>query len=248
MDDPLIKDALLDASPQTKPNLRAADELFGFFEKQILSGQIEDGDPMPTEREIVARHGVSRTVVREALLALSNKGLIEARPRHRPVVRKPTYDTAMETVEAVAARLLSTSADVKNLFDMRIMMEVALARQAAEQASKEDLRAMKAALEANRLAVDDNRAFFLTDIEFHRKFYELSGNPLLEAIHKGYVTWLHPQWVKMPRAPERNHVNYLAHEAIFDGVLMRDADAAEAATRSHLGHAWAQVHKTFKAE
>jgi len=218
MDDPLAKDSLENLPSDAKP-----------------------------EREIVAHHGVSRTVVREALLALSNKGLIEARPRHRPVVRKPTYDTAMETVETVVARLLETPTDVKNLFDMREMMEVALARQAAEQATKEDLRRMKAALEENRLAVDDNRAFFSTDINFHRVFYELPGNPLMEAIHKGYVTWLHPQWVKMPRAPERNRVNYLAHEAIFNGVLMRDADAAEAATRAHLGHAWAQVHKTFQA-
>ncbi|MDJ0968568.1 MAG: GntR family transcriptional regulator, partial [Kiloniellales bacterium] len=53
---------------------RAADGLIQIFEKQILDGTLRDGQPLPPEREIVQTYGVSRTVVREAVLALSNKG------------------------------------------------------------------------------------------------------------------------------------------------------------------------------
>ena len=72
-------------------NGRAADDLFRTFEQLINSGALVDGQPLPPEREIVETYGVSRTVVREAVLALANKGLVEARPRFRPVVRKPTF-------------------------------------------------------------------------------------------------------------------------------------------------------------
>jgi len=74
----------------------------------------------PPEREIVKSFGVSRTVVREAVLALANKGLIEARPRFRPVVRKPNYETAFETVDSVVSRLLLQPDRVKNLYDTRV--------------------------------------------------------------------------------------------------------------------------------
>jgi len=59
---------------------RAADELFLEFERMIISGELANGEALPPEREIVDTFGVSRTVVREAILALSNKGLVEAKP------------------------------------------------------------------------------------------------------------------------------------------------------------------------
>ncbi len=125
---------------------RAADDLFRHFAEMINSGVLREGDPLPPEREIVATYGVSRTVAREAVLALANRGLVEARPRYRPVVRKPSYDTAIETVENVVARLLTQPGRVKDLFDTRILIEAALVRQAAADAKKEDIAALTLAL------------------------------------------------------------------------------------------------------
>jgi len=80
--------------PDDKREKRAADDLFMEFEKMINTGKLANGDALPPEREIVETYGVSRTVVREAILALSNKGLVDAKPRFRPVVRKPDFDIA----------------------------------------------------------------------------------------------------------------------------------------------------------
>jgi DNA-binding GntR family transcriptional regulator len=49
----------------------------------------------------------------------------------------------------------------------------------------------------------------------------------------------------MPRLVDRNQRNFEAHSAIFQAILMRDPDAAEAALRSHLDAAWDQVRDTF---
>lgn len=222
---------------------RAADELFLEFERMIISGELANGEALPPEREIVDTFGVSRTVVREAILALSNKGLVEAKPRYRPVVRKPDFDTAIDTVGNVVSRLLEQGDGVKNLFDTRIMVEVYLARQAAVDANRDDMKSLKDALEENEAAINNMTLFFQTDVNFHRVLYEMSGNPLLPSIHRAYITWLKPNWAKMPTLPDRNRLNYESHLAIYNAILMRDPDKAEAATRKHLADAWDQINR-----
>lgn len=236
--------AVIDDCAQTGVS-RAADALIEVFEKQILDGTLRNGQPLPPEREIVQEYGVSRTVVREALLALSNKGLVEARPRHRPVVRRPGYDAAVQAVQSVINRLLRERGGVRNLFDIRIMMEATLVRQAATDANREQIAGLKAALVANEAAIEDSETFYDTDVAFHHILYEIPQNPVLPSIHRAYTDWLSEHWKKMPRLPARNRRNYEAHCAIYEAILMRDPDAAEAALRTHLDAAWRQVRETF---
>ncbi len=224
---------------------RAADNLISVFEHQILDGTLQDGEPLPTEREIVQTYGVSRTVVREAVLALSNKGLVDARPRFRPVVRKPGYDAAIQAVGSIVMRLLTVPGGVRNLFDLRIMMEVALAREAALHADRDHIADLKSALEANEAAIQDSHLFFETDTAFHGVLYDVPSNPVLPSIHQAYTDWLSNHWKQMPRQPDRNIKNARAHRAIFEAILLRDPDAAEAAVRAHLDAAWTQVRETF---
>lgn len=224
---------------------RAADTIVRRLSEKIQSGEYSDGTLLPPERHLMEEFGISRTVVREAVQSLSKQGLLEARPRHRPIVRKPGYDAAISAMESVVHHLLNNSGGVKNLFDTRILVEVALVRQAARQARREDIAALKAALEANEAAIDDSEEFYRTDRAFHALLYEIPRNPVLPALHKAYVTWLAPQWSQMPRLPERNRANFEAHNRIFDAILMRDPDAAETALRTHLEQAWDQVCQTF---
>ena len=224
---------------------RAADSVVSRLSEKIQSGEYSDGTPLPPERLLMEEFGISRTVVREAVQSLSKQGLLEARPRHRPIVRKPGYDSAISAMESVVHHLLNNSGGVKNLFDTRILVEAALVRQAAQQARKDDIAALKTALEANEAAIDDSEQFYRTDRAFHALLYEIPRNPVLPALHRAYVTWLAPQWSQMPRLPERNRANLTAHEQIFDAILMRDPDTAEAALRAHLEQAWDQVCQTF---
>lgn len=225
---------------------RAADNLVSIFERQIIDGTLAVGKPLPPEREIMQSFGVSRTVVREAVQALAAKGLVEARPRYRPVVRTPGYDAAIEAVGSVVNRLLTVPGGVRNLFELRIMMEAALVRDAALHAGKDHVAKMKQALADNEAALGDSERFFETDVAFHRVLYEVPDNPVLPQIHQAYTDWLSSHWTRMPRDPERNHVNYWAHGRIFESILFRDPDAAERALRDHLDDAWDQVRLTFE--
>ncbi len=224
---------------------RAADLVVHKLAQKIQTGELADGNPLPSERTMMEEFGTSRTVIREAVVALSNKGLIEARPRHRPVVRKPGYDAAFGALESIVDHLLNEPGGVRNLFDTRILIEAALVREAAKNANKDDIAALKQALALNEAAIHDSEAFYETDIGFHRVLYNIPRNPVLPAINKAYTTWLAPQWSQMPRLPERNRSNYEAHCDIYEAVLMRDPDAAEEALRTHLQNAWRQVRETF---
>jgi len=231
------------ATPEDKG--RAADLVVQHLAQKIQSGEFQDGQPLPAERHLMEEFGISRTVVREAVVALSNQGLVDARPRHRPVVRKPGYEAAFSAVESIVSHLLHQPDGVKNLFDTRTMLEISLVRQAATQANKQDLADLKHALDLNGAAVEDSELFYQTDVAFHQVLYCIPRNPVLPALHKAYSTWLAPHWSRMPPLPDRNRINHQAHQAVFDAILMRDPDAAEAALRSHLAQAWAQVQQTF---
>jgi DNA-binding FadR family transcriptional regulator len=224
---------------------RAADAVVAALEQDIVGGIFANGSPLPPERDLMGRFGISRTVVREAIATLTTHGLLESKPRHRPIVRRPGYDAAFQAVGGVVSHLLRQDGGVKTLFDLRIFLEASLVRHAALDARKEDIAELRAALEANGAAIDDPVQFDNTDVAFHAIFYRILGNPVLPAVHRAFVTWLFDHWRAMNRSPEQNLTQYAGHKAIFDAIIDRDPDAAEQALRAHLGAAWERVRSTF---
>ena len=233
----------------TKPTARssrAADSIISQIEMRIVSGSLANNCPLPAERDLMEEFGTSRTVIREAISALASRGLIEAKPRFRPIVRKPDYSTVLHATGTVIRHLLTEQSGVRNLYRSRVFIERALVRDAAISAQKDDIVALKAALAANKDAISDSDAFYKTDVAFHGVLYDIPKNPIFPSIHQGYTAWLAPHWDKMPRAPERNLSNYLAHSAILNAILERDPIAAEEALEHHLRSAWEAVHTTFE--
>ncbi|OAN96454.1 FCD domain-containing protein [Sulfitobacter geojensis] len=226
---------------------RAADSVISDLEQRILSGELLDGAPLPAERHLMETFSASRTVIREAILALSNRGLIESKPRFRPIVRKPDYKTVLNATGKIVQNLLTETGDVKNLYDSRVFIERGLVREAAAAATRDDIADLKTALAANQAAIPDSAAFYDTDVAFHGVLYRVPKNPIFPAIHIGYTAWLAPHWDKMLRSPERNELNYHAHEAILAAIMERDPDAAEDALKSHLDSAWEHVRTTFSS-
>lgn len=227
---------------------RASDLVVTQLEEQIISGELADGAPLPAERDLMERFGTSRTVVREAITALTSRGLIENRPRFRPVVRKPEYGAAIGAMNGVIQHMLSGTAGVKNLYDSRIFIERALAREAATSARKPDIDALREALHENESAIEDSGRFYLTDVAFHGVLYGIPKNPIFPAIHEAYVSWLSPYWTKMIESRERNLINFQSHKEIFEAIADRDPDGAEQALKNHLNAAWEYVRVTFKSD
>ncbi|HIE9814377.1 TPA: FCD domain-containing protein [Klebsiella pneumoniae] len=225
---------------------RAADSVIQVLEASIISGDLADGEPLPSERNLIESFGVSRTVIREAVAGLTTRGLLVSRPRYRPIVQRPGYEAAFAAASGVIGHLLMQRDGVKNFYDTRIFLEAALVRHAALHARKEDIAALEKALEANKSAIDDSDRFYATDVEFHMVLYTIPRNPIFPAIRNAFTNWLAPHWGRMLRSPERNRINYLRHADIFHAIRDRDPDAAEAALTAHLHAAWEFVRGTFE--
>ncbi|NDR56933.1 FCD domain-containing protein [Pseudoruegeria sp. M32A2M] len=226
---------------------RASDVVVDQIQRQILSGTLENDSLLPSERDLMEQFSTSRTVIREAVATLASRGLLEARPRFRPVVRKPGYDTALNSVGSIVQLMLQQEGGIESLFASRVFVERGLVRDAAVSANREDISALKEALARNKNAIADSETFYETDMAFHGVLYGIPRNPIFPAIHIAYCSWLKPHWGQMLRSPERNEVNYASHVAIYTAILERDPDAAEEALATHLSTAWEYVRETFGA-
>lgn len=224
---------------------RTADAIVASIERKIGEGVLRDSAPLPSERVLMAEYGASRTVVREAITALSNRGLIECKPRHRPVVRPLGFQCAIDATGPVIRQLLNAPGGVRTVHDCRVFIERGLVRDAALGAGREHIRALKDALAANEAAIVDCEAFYVTDVAFHRVLYLVPDNPVLPAIHEGFTAWLAPQWSRVRCRPERNALDHAAHRAIYEAILERDPDAAEGALTAHLEATWTYVSGLF---
>lgn len=227
------------------PPGRAADAVVRAIEARIVAGDLAPGAHLPPERDLIDAFGVSRTVIREAVARLASRGLLDSRPRFRPVVRRPGPEAALAAAGGVVAHLLREPEGVRNLYDTRILLEAGLVRHAALHARRDDLAALDRALRENEAAIPEAQRFYATDVAFHAVLYELPGNPILPAVHRAFTAWLGDHWARMPRSPERNRVNFLRHRDVVAAIRDRDPDAAEAALRAHLAAAWEYVRGTF---
>ncbi|HZH10351.1 MAG TPA: FCD domain-containing protein [Microvirga sp.] len=228
--------------------IRRSDAVAADLVRMIQSGGIREGERLPAERDLMQRYGVSRAAVREAIISLANRGLIETRLGHRPIVRRPDYEIAIDKVRDLVGHLVADQKGVWNLFETRIFLEAALARWAANHARRDDLEELRAALNANREAIGNSLAFDETDAAFHAVLYRIPGNPIYPALHKAYVEWLVQHWRSMKRGADIDQMNHAGHQAIFDAIAMRDPDNAEEAMRRHLVAAWEFVRSTFPVE
>lgn len=224
---------------------RASDAIVDQIQQRILTGELAHNTALPSERDLMERFSASRTVIREAVATLASRGLLEAKPRYRPIVRKPGYDTALNSVGSIVQLMLQQQGGVESLFQSRVFVERGLARDAATSANRDDIAALKEALAANKAAMTDSDAFFRTDVAFHGVLYRIPRNPIFPTLHSAYSSWLKPHWGQMVRSPERNEVNYASHLAIYTAILERDPDAAEEALVTHLTTAWEHVRETF---
>lgn len=148
--------------------------------RQIIGGDYSPGDLLPKEAELTDQFGVSRTSVREGMRVLAAKGLVDIRQKIGTRVRQP------ENWNVFDSDILRWHSDVgrgdeimRNLVEVRQIMEPAAARLAAGRASMDDLRRMDDAL-ADMVANSTNREGYAhADVEFHLAVYAASHNVLL---------------------------------------------------------------------
>src|SRR3954467_5195302 len=127
--------------------------LFDQLAEQIKSGRLAPGERLPTEQELTRAARVSRTVVREAVAALRAEGLVITRQGVGAFVSAE----AQRAPFRIEPESLKSLDDVLNVMELRLGGEIESAGLASERASKADVKAIAAALNAIEAAVTENR-------------------------------------------------------------------------------------------
>lgn len=197
----------------------------------IVNGDIAPGEKLPSEPRLATEHGVSRTVVREAIARLNLEGLVHTRRGSGSYALTPPADDADG-----APPLARSLADRLALVEYRLALEAEAAALAATRRTPAQLAALADRLDALASSDGHPATAMQHDFAFHRLVAEAAGNRfLLEALDR-----LGPQMIAMPRGRLDRHDGgrftavVQEHRAVLAALESQDPLAAAAAMRVHL--------------
>lgn len=205
----------------------------------IDDGQLQPGDPLPSERELMSRYKVGRPAIREALQNLKNMGLIDIRHGERArLSARLTPHSLLNRIDRSARYLLRTCPEtLESLGEARLFFEIGMVRLAVARASDEDIRCMKEQIERLQSSVGDREAFVKADMAFHTAIASCAGNPLFTALSEFLLTWLFEHHREMLAVPGVEELTIEEHQAIFEEIAARDEEAAVRTLTDHLTRA-----------
>lgn len=215
-------------------NSRVYENVVKSIAQAINAGELPPGARLPSERDLVVQHGVSRMSVREALLTLQAMGLVEIHDRSRAQVRQFDSQTLLDPLTGAAQALLARPGGVSDFQEARIMFEGGLVRYAARHASPKEIARLGDALLANRRAIGEIEQFVVTDMAFHAVIAEIPQNGIFVALNAALSDWLANQRRVGLRARGSARQAYHHHEQVFEAIAAHSPEAAEAAMTDHL--------------
>ncbi|RYY29357.1 MAG: FadR family transcriptional regulator [Sphingomonadales bacterium] len=199
----------------------------------IVGGTIQPGERLTGEVANAEALDVSRSAYREAVQVLAAKGLVESRTKAGTrVLPRSRWNLLDPDVLAWAFSGEPDPAFIRNLFELRSIVEPAAARLAAARCEKEDVKAMRAALAAMRRHTLATEAGMAADREFHDAILQATRNDALIALSASIgaaVNWT-TKFKQRARALPRDPVP--DHARVSDAIAARDPDAAEVAMRT----------------
>jgi GntR family transcriptional regulator, transcriptional repressor for pyruvate dehydrogenase complex len=213
---------------------RLSDRLAALLERQIEHGALAPGDRLPTEQQLAAAHGVSRTVVREAVHQLKSRGLLRSRQGSGVFVAAPAENRAL----AFDPTVLQSVEAVVHVVEVRRVLEGEVAALAAERASRAQIATLKRALTAIDRAVAEGRDGVAEDLAFHRAIGEATGNPQFGHL-LGFLEQYLREAMRITRGNEARRHDFMEqvrqeHRAIVDAIAAHDPAAARRQALHHI--------------
>ena len=200
-------------------------------------------EKLPSEQELSKQFNVSRTVTREALKVLKERGLITSKNGEGSYITKPKRNTITTALNRLI-RMDNISDD--ELYHIRKILEKASVRLAAEHITAEEIAHLENTMQEmsqNPLPMERRLVF---DSDFHITIAKSSRNKLLWIFVEVMIVLLQDYMVK--GTDSSNPQNTLKHhKRIINGLKKRDADKAEIAILAHLNDSWKHIN-TYKEE
>lgn len=197
--------------------------------REYVQGEgLRAGDRMPPERDLADRLGVSRTSVRQAIVALEVQGLVEVRHGGGTYLLRDRLDA--EPLEAMIDRRRR----LPDVLDARDALETKLAALAASRRTEEDLVQIDAALAAMKEAVSRGELGVTEDERFHAAVTAAAHSPLLAEFMAEISLSIAESRTESLRQPGRPAQSLDQHGLIAEAVRAGDPEAAARAMHHHV--------------
>jgi len=215
---------------------RLGDQLYGQIFDRIMSGEYKVGERLPSENAISKAYGVSRPVVREAMLRLRADGLVTAHQGvgtfviHQPEVRLKSFNATDNIAFYLRAQ------------ELRHSLEGDAARLAAQRRSATQLKRIERAHDRFNQLVYEGEPVAEADLDFHLAIANASGNDLYVSVLESIMDPI-LGFMRMTLALTREDTRHRAllvlseHEAIMHAIQKQDAEQARIAMQFHLNQA-----------
>lgn len=199
----------------TQPNL--VDQVRDALLEEIASGKLAPGERVVQER-IAEALGVSRQPVQQALQLLLSQGVLRDAPGRRLVVAPLERD------------------HIRNMYDMRAVMEGLACRCAAETNAEKAARLGPAFIEAGRKAVAAGQIqkMIAADMRFHDFIHSLSGNTLIAPALSPHLTYMKRVMGQVLMRDQKPRDIWDEHAEILDCIARGDGEMAEQLARAHI--------------
>jgi DNA-binding FadR family transcriptional regulator len=210
-------------------SLRLYEQVAKQISDLIRNGEFPPGQRLPAERDLAKTLGVSRPVVREAMIALEIAGLVEVRTGSGAYVRERRVD---------APAPLNVGDSPSDILNARMLIEGEIAALAASSATPGDVAAMADLIDQMTRDHDAGRPWDWADLGFHGAIAAATGNAALAAVVERL--WQAQHAPVFAILSERVHLrdNWPAtlsgHIAVYEAIRDRRPAAAKAAMRAHL--------------
>jgi DNA-binding FadR family transcriptional regulator len=211
---------------------QVADQLI----EQIVNGDPPAGELLPSEPQLKAQFGVSRTVMREALMLLESKGLISIEHgRGNRVLSRESWGIFDPGVIEAMKNAAGMTEILEDLLETRGMFEVEAAGLAAQRSS-EDTGRLTECLDTMEEELDDPVAYFRHDVEFHARLLDATHNQVLNQLMEPVQSLLEAARREVVSIASRHSLeeSLVGHRKIVAAVRAGDAEAARRAMLDHL--------------
>ena len=210
---------------------RVYHEIVVQIKELITQGRIMPGDRLPPERELAELFKASRNSVRDAFRVLEQMGLIESRQGTGTYVRSVS---AEELTEPLALMLLQSRTQMRELWEVRRVLEPAIAEFAASRITDEELNELEAVLAEQRRKVEAGFLALEEDAAFHYGIAQAAGNRVMLRTVDTLVDLLRQSRERSLQQRDRPACSLAGHVRILAALRRHDPEAARAEMLQHL--------------
>ena len=198
-----------------------ADEITAKLRAMIHTGEWPLQQRIPSEPELMAKLGVSRGTLREAVKALAHSGMLEVRRGDG------TYVRATSEMSGAARRMYQDHTE-EHILEVRVGLDTQAARLAARHATDDDVTALRALLAERDEAwhAADYAAWARADWGFHERVAQASRNPLLHELYVSFGDVFHDDLLKQQQRPGFDGLPHEGHDELVDAIAAHDETAA----------------------